>query len=114
MKKILMLASFVIALGMMSFTIISTHEETKTNASEYNSNINLTSITVDEIHQVGPRAFSHSTKTAQIDWDSMTLYIDEGQRKNQPYTVRTNPYKGYDDDDRGVYSYCASNYYFNK
>ena len=114
MKKLLVLASLVIALTMMSFTIISTREETKSNVLEFNSEINLPSITVDEIHQVGSRAFSHSTKTAQIDWDNMTLYIDEGQRKNQPYTVRTNPYKGYDDDDRGVYGYCASNYYFNK
>lgn len=110
MKKILVLLSFVFALTMMSFTIFSNHKETKSIVSE----VNLTTITVDEIHQVGGRAFSHNKKTAQIDWDNMTLYIDEGQRKNQPYTVRTNPYKGYDDDDRGVYQYCASNYYFNK
>ena len=74
----------------------------------------LTSISVTRITQLPGGAFSYLTKSAQIDWDSMTLYVDEGSRKNQPYTVRTNPYKGYDDDPRGEYAYCAESYYFNK
>ena len=100
------------ALVMMSFTIIPAQKGTI--STNKNINVNLQSITVEKITPLSVGGFAFQTKSAQIDWDDMTLYIDEGSRKNQPYTVRKNPYKGYNDDPRGKYSYCASDYYFNR
>ena len=111
MKKIIVLLSFVVALPLMSFTDIQVNNKPQTCIMEIDSN--LSPISVTKIIQLPGGAFSYSTESAQIDWDDMTLYVDEGSRKNQPYTVRTNPYKGYD-DPRGEYAYCASDYYFNK
>ena len=36
-----------------------------------------------------------------------------GKNYTMTYSVVQNPYKGYSDDPRGSYNYCADCYYFN-
>lgn len=112
MKKIMILLPFVIALTMMSFTM-APNMEIK-NADKIVDCLERTSITVTRVTPITGSAGSVCSFTdvsAEIDWSTKTLYVYEGRYEMQ-YTVHDNPYYGYDDDCRGNYRYCASNYYW--
>lgn len=74
------------------------------------------SVTVYTFTFVGANgAYSSQSYSADFDSDRMELHISEkrGSRYfDMTYSVVRNPYKGYSDDPRGRFDYCASQYYF--
>lgn len=71
------------------------------------------SITVYLVKQVGGTSWSTSAVSAYYSRSENCIYVNEGRRKNQPYTVHENRAYGQSNDGRAEYRYCASNYYFN-
>ncbi len=70
------------------------------------------SITVYKVVQVGG-TWSRSPKSAYYSRSENCIYITEGSRKNQPYTVTENRAYGQSNDGRAEYQYTAGGYYFN-
>ncbi len=70
-------------------------------------------ITVFKLVHISGNAWSASKKTAYYSRSENLLYIDEGQRKNQTYTVNENRAYGQSNDGRAEYRYTAGGYYFN-
>ena len=61
-------------------------------------------------------AASKQSVSAEFDKDNMKLRVVEkrnGKNYTMTYSVVRNPYKGYSDDPRGSYDYCANSYFFN-
>lgn len=136
MKKIIIFATTVIAtLSIMSFTVASEMERLM-DSYEYASQDQrgvlvkvmerlmdsyehasaFKSITVYKITMVG-RNGAASTQSVQAEFDinSMELRVVEkrnGKNLTMTYSVVRNPYKGYSDDARGRYDYCADCYYW--
>ena len=71
------------------------------------------SITVYEIKQVGGNAWSSRTVSAYYSASENCIYVNEGRRKNQPYSVIENRAYGQENDGRSEYKYYAGGYYFN-
>lgn len=70
------------------------------------------SITVYKLVQLGNK-WSSSAKSAYYSASENCIYVNEGKRKNQPYTVTKNPAYGQEGDYRAQYYYTAAGYYFN-
>ena len=75
------------------------------------------SITVYKITRIGQTGvFKTQTVQAEFDQSKMELHVVEfrnGKNHTMSYSGVRNPYKGYDDDPRGHYAYCADCYFFN-
>lgn len=114
MKKIILFAATVIAtLSIMSFTVAS---EMERHMDSYEYASAFKSITVYKITMVGRNGVA-STQSVQAEFDinSMELRVVEkrnGKNLTMTYSVVRNPYKGYSDDARGRYDYCADCYYW--
>lgn len=114
MKKFILFAAATIAiLSMMSFTVAS---EMERHMDSYEYASAFKSITVYKITMVGRNgATSKQSLQAEFDINSMELRVVEkrnGKNLTMTYSVVRNPYKGYSDDARGQYDYCASGYYW--
>lgn len=118
MKKILLLViTALVALCTMSFTAeIASDKQESPSASMVNAT-GFKTITVYKITIVGQNgAASKQSVSAEFDKDNMELKVVEkrnGKNYTMSYSVVRNPYKGYSDDPRGSYEYCADCYYFN-
>ena len=107
----------VMSLRLMSFTEPPQMDQFEYSAS-FTENINgFNTITVYKITIVGQSgAASKQSFSAEFDKEKMELRVVEkrnGKNYTMTYSVVRNPYKGYKDDPRGSYDYCASGYYFN-
>lgn len=71
------------------------------------------SITVYKVVQVGGNAWSTSAYSAYYSRSENCIYITEGRRQNQPYSVYENRAYGQSKDGRAEYRYTAGGYYFN-
>ena len=71
------------------------------------------SITVYKVVQVGGNAWSTSAKNAYYSSSENCIYVTEGRRVNQPYSVTENRAYGQSNDGRAEYRYTAAGYYFN-
>lgn len=119
MKKILFfLMASLATFGLMSFTNSSNVELQNANSTTVYAS-GSRSITVYKITVVGANgAAARQSFSAEFDEDKMELYVVErrnGRNLTMTYSVRPNPYKGYSEDPRGSYNYCAGagDYYFN-
>lgn len=118
MKKIIATIVFAAAaLCLMSFTSNS-NSEPRDNSYEITAPATgFRTITVYKITIVGQNgAASKQSVSAEFDKDNMELKVVEkrnGKNYTMSYSVVRNPYKGYSDDPRGSYEYCADCYYFN-
>ena len=118
MKKFITTMFFAAAtLCLMSFNSNST---TQPQDNSYEITAPATSfrtITVYKITIVGQNgAASKQSVSAEFDKDNMELKVVErrnGKNYTMSYSVVRNPYKGYSDDPRGSYEYCADCYFFN-
>lgn len=118
MRKFLFLVFAAAAvLCLMSFANFS---ETKVQANSCEITApasDFKTITVYKITVVGRNgAASKQSVSAEFDRDKMELKVVEkrnGKNYTMSYSVVRNPYKGYSDDPRGSYDYCADCYYFN-
>ena len=71
-------------------------------------------ITVFRVKQVGANAWSNSPVSAYYSASENCIYVNEGSRKNQPYSVYENRAYGQSNDGRAGYRYVAGGeYYFN-
>lgn len=105
------------ALCLMSF-VSQTKANQQENPSAYIVSASaFKTITVYKITIVGQAgAASKQSVSAEFDKDNMELRVVEkrnGKNYTMTYSVVQNPYKGYSDDPRGSYNYCADCYYFN-
>lgn len=118
MKKFLVLIfASVATLLVMSF-VCSSEIKTQAYSCEITSPATgFKTITVYKITVVGRNgAASKQSVSAEFDKDKMELKVIEkhnGKNYTMSYSVVRNPYKGYSDDPRGGYDYCADCYYFN-
>lgn len=71
------------------------------------------SITVYKLVHVGGNAWSTSPKDAYYSRSENCIYVTEGRRVNQPYSVTENRAYGQSNDGRADYRYTAGGYYFN-
>lgn len=118
MKKIFsLIVTTLVALCTMSFT---TRTDSIKQDAPSSSMVNATgfkTITVYKITIVGQNgAAAKQSVSAEFDKDNMELkVVEKRNRKNHTmsYSVVRNPYKGYSDDPRSSYEYCADCYYFN-
>lgn len=101
----------------MSFTNSSNIESETTPCEITAPATGFKTITVYKITVVGRNgAASKQSVSAEFDKDNMELKVVEkrnGKNYTMSYSVVRNPYKGYGDDPRGSYDYCADCYYFN-
>lgn len=116
MRKVLCI--FSVALGLVFSSSTTKNDIGCASNNGFNVEVNdpMVKITAHQIKQIAGQAWTNKPIEADFDKDKMTLTVREKHGSkwyNQPYTVRKNPYQGYDDDMRGSYTYCASNYYFN-
>lgn len=72
-----------------------------------------TPITVYKVVQVSGNAWSTSAKSAYYSASENCIYVTEGRRVNQPYSVSENRAYGQSQDGRGEYKYTAGGYYFD-
>ena len=70
-------------------------------------------ITVYKVVQVAGNKWSTSPKSAYYSPSENCIYVTEGRRENQPYTVYENRAYGQSQDGRGDYHYTAGGYYFD-
>lgn len=70
-------------------------------------------ITVYKVVQVGGNAWSTSSIGAYYSASENCIYVDEGARKNQSYSVMENRAYGQSNDGRAEFRYEAGGYYFN-
>ena len=118
MKKIITFATAALsALCLMSFVAQpNTNQQGSPSASTVSAS-GFKTITVYKITIVGQAgAASKQSVSAEFDKDNMELRVVEkrnGKNYTMTYSVVQNPYKGYSDDPRGSYTYCADCYYFD-
>ena len=118
MKKFIAIMVFATAaLCLMSFT---SNSNTELRGNSYVLTAPATgfrTITVYKITIVGQNgAAAKQSVSAEFDMENMELKVVErhnGKNYTMSYSVVRNPYKGYTDDPRGGYEYCADCYYFN-
>lgn len=118
MKKILIFAlSAISALFLMSFTTKPCADQHQSGCVISESIAAAKTVTVYKITRVGQTgAFSTQSMQAEFDQSKMELSVVEkrnGKNHTMTYSVVRNPYKGYSDDPRGRYDYCADCYFFN-
>lgn len=111
MKKLLLI--FALLMGGNSFTAPYLLASESSYSSENRLPDDAKPITVYLIKQVGGNAWSNNPKSAYYSASENRIYISEGNRKNQPYTVHENRAYGQDKDGRADYRYTAGGYYFN-
>lgn len=111
MKKILLICALLTG-GSIATTLPVLAAES-TYSQERKLPDDARTITVYKIVQVGGNAWSNNAKSAYYSRSENCIYIDEGQRKNQPYTVTNNRAYGQSNDGRAEYQYTAGGYYFN-
>lgn len=70
-------------------------------------------ITVYNVVQVAGNKWSTSSKSAHYSPSENCIYVTEGRRVNQPYTVFENRFFGQEQDGRADYHYTAGGYYFD-
>lgn len=119
MRKIIVL----VLASAASLSVMSFADSTDTQAKKYLYEItapasDFKSITVYKITIVGRNGVaSKQSVPAEFDKDKMELKVVEkhnGKNHTMSYSVVRNPYKGYNDDSRGSYDYCADCYFFNE
>lgn len=71
------------------------------------------SITVYKVVKVGGNAWSSSPVSAIYSRSENSIYVNEGRRQNQPYTISANPAYKQQNDGRGEFRYRAGDYFFN-
>lgn len=107
----------IAAMSLMSFTTKSVCEQTESTQETFANTPGWRTITVDKITKVGANgAAAIQSFQAEFDIDNMELRVVErhnGKNYTMSYSVVRNPYKGYSDDPRGRYNYCADHYFFN-
>lgn len=118
MKKIyLLIVTAIVALCTMSFTSRMDSVKPENPLKSTVCATGFKTITVYKITIVGQNgAASKQSVSAEFDKDKMELKVVEkhnGKNYTMSYSVVRNPYKGYSDDPRGGYEYCADSYYFN-
>lgn len=71
------------------------------------------SITVYKVVQTGGTSWSTNPKNGYYSPSENCIYVSEGSRANQPYTVTENRAYGQLNDGRSEYRYTAGGYFFN-
>lgn len=118
MKKLITIMFFAAAtLCLVSFNSNS-NMQPRDNSNEITAPATgFRTITVYKITIVGQNgAASKQSVSAEFDKDNMEMKVVErrnGKNYTMSYSVVRNPYKGYSDDPRGSYEYCADCYFFN-
>lgn len=111
MKKLFLVCVLLIG-GSIAYTLPVCATETS-----YAANSDLPGdaqpITVYKVVQVGGSAWSTSPVSAYYSSSENCIYVSEGRRKNQPYTINENRAYGQPNDGRAEYRYVAGGYYFN-
>lgn len=110
MKKLILVIGLLI--GGTAFTGFPTYAAEATYATD-NLPEDAKQITVYRVKHVGGNAWSSSPVSAYYSASENCIYVNEGRRKNQPYTVYENRAYGQSQDGRGEFRYQASDYYFN-
>lgn len=111
MKKIILVCALLFGISAVYTTHMVAAESTYSSSRELPDDAR--SITVYKVVQVGGNAWSSSPKDAYYSRSENCIYVNEGRRKNQPYTISENRAYGQSDDGRAEYRYTAGGYYFN-
>lgn len=111
MKKILLILALLLG-GSSVYTSSMVAAE-----SSYSANKELPEdvreITVYKVVHVRGNAWSTSPKDAYYSKSENCIYVTEGKRVHQPYTVYENLAYSQSNDGRAEYRYTAGGYYFN-
>lgn len=111
MKKIFLICTLLVGAPVCSTLPAFATETTVAAAGELPDDAR--SITVYKVVQVGGNAWTNSPKSAYYSSSENCIYVNEGKRKNQPYSVSANRAYGQENDGRAEYRYTAGGYYFN-
>lgn len=111
MKNLLLIFAFILSSTYVSVPYLQAAESSYSSINSLPEDARP--ITVYLVKQVGGYAWSNSPKSAYYSASENRIYIDEGSRKNQPYTVYENRAYGQERDGRAEYRYTAGDYYFN-
>ena len=111
MKKILLIFALLAGASVATSLPAVAAESTYSAGKELPDDAR--SITVYKVVQVGGNAWSNSPKSAYYSRSENCIYVNEGRRENQPYTVTQNRAYGQSNDGRAEYRYTAGGYYFN-
>ena len=114
MKKLILICAMLVGGLALSLPPINATQVASTT-SAYASELpdDARSITVYKVVQVGGAAWSTSPKDAYYSSSEKCIYVTEGRRVNQPYSVFENRAYGQPNDGRAEYRYTAGGYYFN-
>lgn len=114
MKKIILICAVLIGGSALCIPAVNATTVTATASAASNElPEDATSITVYKVVQVGGNAWSKSPKSAYYSSSTNCIYVTEGRRVNQPYTVSENRAYGQENDGRGEFRYTAGGYYFD-
>lgn len=110
MKKIILVCALLLGGGVVTTVPVFASQSSVSASRELPADARP--ITVYKVVQVGG-TWSTSSKSAYYSASENCIYVNEGKRKNQPYTVSKNLAYGQSDDGRANYHYTAGGYYFD-
>lgn len=111
MKKYLLICAIVFGVLELSTLPMRATETTLSTSRELPNDAQL--ITVHKLVHVGRNAWSSSSVSAYYSSSENCIYVNEGKRRNQSYTIFENRAYGQPNDGRAEYRYVAGEYYFN-
>ena len=111
MKKIFLICVLLAGTSVATTLPLSAAESTYFASNELPND--ASPITVYKVVQVGGNSWSNSPKSAYYSRSENCIYVKEGRRENQPYTITENRAYGQSNDGRAEYRYTAGGYYFN-
>lgn len=111
MKKIILVCALLLGGGVITTVPVFASQSPVSASRELPADARP--ITVYKVVQVGGNSWSNNPKSAYYSASENCIYVNEGKRKNQPYTVNKNPAYGQSNDGRASYHYTAGGYYFD-
>lgn len=113
MKKLILICALLVG-GFTAFTspVNATHTPATVSSSSNELPEDRRPITVYKVVQIGG-TWSSSPKDAYYSKSTHCIYVTEGRRENQPYSVSENRAYGQSNDGRAAYRYTAGGYYFD-